>query len=104
MIRSTTGRPEVLLRHRTGPKKVSFVLIDWGVRESFPTLEYLNRPTVPRDDYELIWVEFYGRKPAELARMAGVRGRPMIDQWITLGYPEDLVYHKHRAYNAGLVA
>lgn len=104
MIRSTTGKPEVLLRHRSGRKKVSFVLIDWGVRESFHSVEYLNRQTAPRDDFELIWVEFYGRKPAELARMAATPGRPMIDQWVVLGYPEDLIYHKHRAYNAGLVA
>ena len=41
-------------------------LIDWGVRESFHSLHYLNRQTVDRADYELIWLEFYNRKPLAL--------------------------------------
>ena len=27
-----------------------------------------------------------------------------IDKWIVLGYPDNTIYHKHRAYNAGLLA
>lgn len=97
------GRPEVLLDRRGGRKKLSVILIDWGVRESFHSLEYLNRQTTHRDDYELIWVEFYGHKP-EPIRRATAGSRPLIDKWLVLGYPPDLVYHKHRAYNAGLLA
>src|SRR4051812_20961585 len=104
MIRSMTGKPEVVLRHPSGRKKVSVVLIDWGVRESFHSLEYLNKQTAPRDDFELIWVEFYGRKPKPIARMAATPGRPMLDLWLVLGYPNEFIYHKHRAYNAGLLA
>src|SRR5262249_18537743 len=104
MIQSMTGKPEVVLRHRSGRKKVSVVLIDWGVRESFHSLEYLNKQTVPRDDFELIWVEFYSRKPEPIARMVATPGRPMLDQWLVLCYPEEFIYHKHRAYNAGLLA
>src|SRR6476646_1574498 len=97
-------QPQIVLQRNTIKPKISVVLIDWGVRESFHSLEYLNRQTAHRDDYELVWVEFYGRKPPELSRMAAVPGRPMLDQWVVLGYPEDLVYHKHRAYNAWLLA
>lgn len=96
------GNPEVVLNRRTGRKKLSVILIDWGVRESFHSVEYLNRQTVPRDDYELIWLEFYGRKPEPLRRMAA--DRPLLDKWVVLGYPDNLVYHKHRLYNAGLAA
>jgi len=99
-----TGRPEALIRHQSGRKKVSVILTDWNVRESFHSLEYLNRQTCPRDDFELIWVEFYDRKAEPLQRMAGASGRPMLDQWIVLGYPPESLYHKHRAYNAGLLA
>lgn len=99
-----TGRPEVLFRHDSGPKKISVILIDWNARESFHSLDYLNRQTAPRGDFELIWVEFYDRKPAPIQTMLGGRGRPMLDQWIVLGYPAELLYHKHRAYNAGLLA
>jgi GT2 family glycosyltransferase len=99
-----TGKPEVVFRHESGRKKVSVILIDWNARESFHSLEYLNRQTAPRDDYELIWVEFYDRKPEPIRQMLGSSGRPKLDQWIVLGYPPELLYHKHRAYNAGLLA
>ena len=99
-----TGKPEVLFRHESGRKKVSVILIDWNVRESFHSLEYLNRQTVPRDDFELIWVEFFDRKAGPIQKMLGGSGRPKLDQWIVLGYPSDFLYHKHRAYNAGLLA
>ena len=96
-----TGRPEILLNPPARRRKVSVILIDWGVRESFHALEYLNRQTASRDDYELIWVEFYDRKPDPLRAHAAAGG---IDKWIVLGYPDNTIYHKHRAYNAGLLA
>lgn len=104
MVRSMTGKPEVVFRSAGHRPKVSVILIDWNARESFHSLEYLNRQTAKRDQFELIWVEFYNRKPEQLLRMIAAPGVPMIDQWITLGYPQDFIYHKHRAYNAGLAA
>src|SRR5579872_5118929 len=99
-----TGKPEILLRQESGQKKVSVILIDWSVRESFHSLDYLNRQTVSRNDYELIWVEFYERRAEPIRQMLASPGRPAIDQWIVLGYPNNLLYHKHPAYNAGLLA
>ncbi len=95
------GRPELLLDAPRRRKKVSVVLIDWGVRESFHSLEYLNQQTASREDYELVWVEFYDRKP-EAVQKAAAAG--LLDKWIVLGYPDDTLYHKHRMYNAGLLA
>ena len=95
------GRPEILLDAPRRRKKVSVVLIDWGVRESFHSLKYLNEQTARRDDYELVWVEFYDRKPEQL-KAAAASGA--IDKWLVLGYPDDTIYHKHRMYNAGLLA
>ena len=94
-------KPEVLLHRDTGRPKISVILIDWGVRESFHSLHYLNRQTAGRGDYELIWVEFYDRKPAALRHLAAGGA---LDKWYVLGYPEDFLVHKHRLYNAGLVA
>src|SRR5262245_46015804 len=91
--------PAVLLnRQRTQPK-ISVILIDWGARESFHSLDYLSRQTAPRADYELIWVEFYDRRPHGLARKAEA-----LDKWIVCGYPDELIYHKHRVYNLGILA
>jgi hypothetical protein len=97
--------PELLLDYRRPNPKVSIILIDWGVRESFHSLHYLNRQTVGRDDYELIWLEFYDHKPEALRRTALDAGTdaPLLDRWLTLGYPRDLLFHKHRLYNAGVL-
>ena len=28
---------------------------------------------------------------------------PVLDKWIVLGYPDGLIYHKHRLYNVGIL-
>jgi hypothetical protein len=96
-----TGCPEVLRNPPSRRKKVSVILIDWSVRESFHAVQYLNQQTAARDDFELVWVEFYGAKPAAIHNHANAGE---IDKWLVLGYPPNTIYHKHRAYNAGLLA
>jgi hypothetical protein len=85
--------------------RLSIILLDWGVRESFHSLHYLNRQTVARDHYELIWLEFYGRKPLKLQEMVFRQGKntPLLDQWIVAGYAGDTIFNKHRLYNLGLL-
>lgn len=97
---------EFVLNQKRPNAAVSVILIDWGVRESFHSLYYLNRQTVPRDKYDLIWVEFYDRKPEALARAVEEFGNdsPALDKWIVLGYGADCYFHKHRAYNVGIAA
>ncbi len=99
-------RPEVLLKRANPECKVSVILIDWGVRQSFHSLEYLNRQTAARSDYELIWLEFYDRKPDRLRSLVeqGVDGLPALDQWIVVGHGDDGLYSKHRLYNLGILA
>lgn len=80
-------------------KKVSVILIDWSVRESFHAIDYLNQQTIPRDEYELIWVEFYDHKPEPL-RLHAIGGT--LDKWIVLGRTGN--YFKHLLYNEGVVA
>jgi hypothetical protein len=95
-------KPSLLLNRAGRKPKVSVILLDWGVRESYHSLDYLNRQTIPRDEYELIWLEFYDRKPPELARL--VESSRVLDKWIVLGYPDDHIFHKHRLYNVGILA
>ncbi len=97
--------PELVL-HRPKPHcRISIILLDWGVRESFHSLQYLNQQTVPRDEYELIWLEFYGKKPIKLQEMVWRQGKeqPLLDQWVVAGYPSDMIFNKHRLYNLGLL-
>ena len=99
-------KPEVVCNRARPGCKVSVILLDWGVRESFHSLECLNRQTASRDSYELIWLEFYDRKPDGLRRMVerGCEGGPALDKWIVAGYPDDYIFNKHRLYNLGILA
>ncbi len=97
--------PELVLRRSNPGCKLSIILLDWGVRESFHSLHYLNQQSVPRDQYELIWLEFYKRKPPKLQEMVFREGpeQPLLDQWLVAGYDDDIIFNKHRLYNLGLL-
>jgi|GEM_PF-997204 len=85
--------------------KVSLILLDWSCRESFHILHYLNNQTVARDKFEIIWIEYYSREAKgiiEALDKEGSSARPALDRWISLEMPEELYYHKHLMYNAGI--
>ena len=73
-------------------KKLSIIILDWNVRESYHTLKYLNNQSIPRDQYEIIWVEFYKKKIDEEG----------IDKHIILGNEDSVFYHKHQMWNMGV--
>lgn len=73
--------------------RLSFILLDWGCRERFTTLDWLNRQDVPRDQYELIWVELYDRVVEEVMEKADV----------VITCNQRGTYHKHMGYNIGLL-
>jgi hypothetical protein len=79
-------------QRQTTPK-VSVILLDWGCRERFHALEWLSRQTVPRDDYELLWIELFDRVVPEAMQHA--------DWVVTCG--QQGLYHKHKGYNDGLL-
>lgn len=97
------------LRKRTfsGLPDVSIILLDWSVRESFHTLEYLNRQRIDRSRFEVVWIEFYSREAKEIKEMirrnssAGVP--PPVDTWIVMDNNTSEYYHKHRMYNTGIL-
>ena len=72
---------------------VSVVLLDWSVRERFQALEWLNRQEARRDSFEIIWIDLYNRVVPEALEMA--------DMVVTLN--QQGMYHKHKAYNEGLL-
>ncbi len=88
--------------------KVSIVLLDWNCRESFHIFQYLNDQTVPRDHYEIIWIEYYSRRVQDIETMLKECKRlgkaPILDKWIVMDMPDDVYYHKHLMYNLGIVA
>jgi glycosyltransferase involved in cell wall biosynthesis len=95
-----------LFHHQTSSKpKVSLILLDWSCRESFHILHYLNRQTISRENFEIIWIEYYSRQSKEIeAVLESVKTgvHPPLDRWILMDLPEQLYYHKHLMYNAGI--
>lgn len=73
--------------------KVSVILLDWECRERFQTLDWLSKQDVPREYYELIWIELYNRVVPTVLEKA--------DVVITCG--QKGMYHKHVGYNIGLL-
>ncbi len=81
-------------QRRSDKPRLSVILLDWNCRERFVTLDWLARQNVPRDQYELIWIDLYGRCVPEVLEKA--------DVVMTLN--QSGMYHKHKGYNAGLLA
>jgi hypothetical protein len=72
---------------------VSIILLDWTCRERFQALEWLPKQTVPRDQYELIWIELFNR----------VVPAAMENADIVITCNQKGTYHKHEGYNAGVL-
>lgn len=87
----------LLRRSRRARPKVSLILLDWSVRESFHLLHYLSLQDVDRDAFEVIVVEFYSRV-SDAVRTH----EDQVDTWALLRMPEHCYYHKHLMYNAGI--
>ena len=82
--------------NRSQPK-VSLILLDWSVRESFHLLDYLSRQDIDRDLFEVIIIEYYSRVSDAIRPFEA-----QVDSWLLLEMPEDCYYHKHLMYNAGI--
>lgn len=80
--------------------KISVILLDWSVRESFHAIEYLNNQNANRLDYELIWVEYFGRKIPILEKYYQTG---CLDKYLILGHLQG-DYHKHEGWNAGVLS
>lgn len=73
--------------------KVSVILLDWSCRESYFSLDWLNKQDIDRSCYELIWVELYSMVKEEVISK--------VDTVIECN--QKGIYHKHKGYNAGLL-
>lgn len=99
---------EIIFEHyNTKKPTVSIVLLDWSVRESFHILHYLNNQTIPRDQYEIIWIEYYDRRTSQieikLKKSIECNQHPILNKWIVMDTPHNIYYHKHLMYNIGIV-
>jgi hypothetical protein len=100
---------KIVFEHNTlASPQVSVILIDWSCRESLHILRYLADQTVPREQYEVIWIEYYNRHPSEiengLKECERLGKPPIVDKWIVMGMADNIYYHKHLMFNIGIVA
>ncbi len=70
-------------------------MIDGGFREAFHTIDCLANQSLPRDCYEIIWVEYYGYANPLIADRQDVRV-------ITLNHFPDTMYHSSYCFNEGI--
>ncbi|MFQ5964306.1 MAG: glycosyltransferase [Candidatus Scalinduaceae bacterium] len=73
--------------------KVSVILVDGGFRENIHAARCFSEQDFPKDEYEVIWVEYY-RKPHE-----GLKNLPKVKVLILNNYN---TYHSSYCFNAGI--
>jgi hypothetical protein len=78
--------------------KITVILLDWSVRESFHICHYLKNQYTPQEDFEVIFVEYYG-----CVSQAALQFEDRIDTWVLLEMPSESCYHKHLMYNIGFM-
>lgn len=86
-------KPTIHKNSSPSSPRLSFILLDWGCRERFSTLDWLHKQSIPKDDYELIWVELYDWVVEEVMDKAD----------IVVTCHQSGMYHKHLGYNVGLL-
>jgi hypothetical protein len=79
--------------------KISIVMIDGSFREAFHAVDFFCNQTLPPQDYELIWVEYYANVQADLQSKINKYENARL---ITLA--QSGVYHSSYCFNAGIQA
>ena len=88
-----------LIKSHTGAKpRISLILLDWSVRESFHLLHYLEKQDIERNLFEVVVIEYY-----DTASPALKQYEHQINTWILLQMPRECCFHKHLMYNTGLI-
>jgi GT2 family glycosyltransferase len=75
---------------------ISVIMVDGGFRERFHLLDFLNKQTLPRERYELLWVEYYDEVHPDLVSRIDV-------DVITLGHRKGVdPYRSACCFNEGI--
>lgn len=84
---------------QTPAPRISVIMVDGSFRESFHAVDFFCTQTLPTDDFELLWVEYYDKVQPQLAEKIAKYPNARI---ITLGRTDD--YHPSYCFNAGIQA
>lgn len=77
--------------------KISVILIDGSFRDNLFGAQFFTQQDFPKDDYEVLWVEFYETANPKLDayRANGLK-------IITLGHSPETTYHSSLCFNEGI--
>lgn len=75
--------------------KISVVMVDGGFRENVYSAKYFSNQDFPSDEYEVIWVEFYGKANQQVVDLENVK---------VIELNRSGIYHSSYCFNAGIVA
>lgn len=78
--------------------RISVVMVDGSFRESFHSVDFFGNQTFPKDEYELLWVEYYDKVNPYLAEKISKYSNFQI---ITLKRGGG--YHSSYCFNAGIL-
>lgn len=88
---------QIIKKSQRKNPKISIILLDWGVRESFHFLHYISKQNINRNLFEIVIIEYYSNISKAIKKFESE-----VDTWALLEMPPDAYYHKHLMYNAGL--
>lgn len=89
---------QLLKKSKLKKPKVSLILLDWNVRESFHICHYLSQQTTSRENFEIVVLEYYSKLTPTVDHY-----QKEIDTLALLEMPENSYYHKHLMYNVGFL-
>ncbi len=75
--------------------KVSVIMVDGSFRENIFGAEYFTKQDFPKNEFEVIWVEFYKKANPNLYKIKDLK-------IISLGNKENTVYHSSYCFNEGI--
>lgn len=78
--------------------KISVLLVDGSYRPHFAVIDSLKRQTLPADDFEVLWCEYYNNVKQELTDKMKDRKNYRV---ITLN--ENGIYHSSYCFNRGIM-
>lgn len=79
--------------------RISIVMVDGGFRESYHAIDFFCNQTIPAEDYELLWVEYYDKINPQLQQEIDKYPNARI---ILLNQTGE--YHSSYCFNAGIEA
>ncbi len=90
-----------IITSQTPRPKITVVMVDGSFRERYDSIDYMARQDFPAEEFELIWVEYFGQVASDLQRrIDSANGR---HNFRTIALGREGHYHSSYCFNRGIV-